>query len=260
MSALAASRIASWWRRFSSRPRDDAISACDALGEALAHRLGPARRIGVGGLDQRRRWPSSISLKHRGKRLSLAPARRGERGDRLIEARERARAGRVHGRLVVLGVSRLDHAAQGEQSVHGRRREPGLGRGRAGGDGDRFERRQIDSRRGRRRPRAARTGWRSRSRAPSALASRVRASPSARSKGAGMRKRISRPLALTVLSSNVQRHVPPLPAARANPVMLLTGHRLIALRRLDRQVRCSDREALKSLRARSNRRRPAGSY
>src|SRR5271170_1216660 len=25
MSALAASRIASWWRRFSSRPRDDAI-------------------------------------------------------------------------------------------------------------------------------------------------------------------------------------------------------------------------------------------
>jgi hypothetical protein len=30
-------------------------------------------------------------------------------------------------------------------------------------------------------------------------------------------------LALTVLSSNVQRHVPPLPAARANPVMLLTA-------------------------------------
>ena len=53
----------------------------------------------------------------------------------------------------------------------------------------------------------------------SALASRVRASPSARSKGAAMRKRMSRPLALTVLSSNVQRHVPPLPAARANPVI-----------------------------------------
>ena len=57
----------------------------------------------------------------------------------------------------------------------------------------------------------------------SALASRARASPSARSKGAGMRRRMSRPLALTVLSSNVQRHVPLLPAARANPVMLLTA-------------------------------------
>src|SRR5208283_2003905 len=37
----------------------------------------------------------------------------------------------------------------------------------------------------------------------SALASRARASPSARSKGAGMRNLMSRPLALTLLSSNV---------------------------------------------------------
>src|ERR1700733_9131131 len=67
-----------------------------------------------------------------------------------------------------------------------------------------------------------------------ALASRARASPSARSKGAGMRKRMSRPFALTVLSSNVQRHVPPLPAARAKPVMLLTDISQVPL--LARQV------------------------
>ncbi len=38
-----------------------------------------------------------------------------------------------------------------------------------------------------------------------------------------MRSLMSRPLALTLFTSNVQRHVPPLPAARAKPVMLLTA-------------------------------------
>ena len=38
-----------------------------------------------------------------------------------------------------------------------------------------------------------------------------------------MRNLTSRPFALTLLSSNVQRHVAPLPATRAKPVMLLTA-------------------------------------
>ena len=57
----------------------------------------------------------------------------------------------------------------------------------------------------------------------SALASRARASTSARSNGAGIRSLRSRPLALTLLISNPQRHPPPLPAARAKPVMLFTA-------------------------------------
>ena len=77
-------------------------------------------------------------------------ARSGERGNRLIEARKRARAGRVHSRLVILNIGRFKHAAQRQQAVHGRGREPGLDRRGAGGDGDRFERREIDARRSRR--------------------------------------------------------------------------------------------------------------
>src|SRR5271166_6821775 len=57
----------------------------------------------------------------------------------------------------------------------------------------------------------------------SALASRARASGSTRSKGAGILSLRSRPLALTLLSSKAQRHGPLAPAARANPVMLLTA-------------------------------------
>ncbi len=57
----------------------------------------------------------------------------------------------------------------------------------------------------------------------SALASRARASVSTRSKGAGIRSLRSSPLALTVFSSNAQRQGALLPAARANPVMLITA-------------------------------------
>ena len=150
------------------------------------------------------------------------PARRGERGDRFIEARERARAGRGHGRLVVLDLARVNHAAHGEQTVHGRGREPGLDGGSAGGDGDRLRAPRDRCAPQPSPPRAARKDWRSRSRAPAPWRA-VRAPrlpPDRRARACA--SRMSRPLALTLLSSNVHRHAPPLPPARANPVMLLT--------------------------------------
>src|SRR5271165_4709060 len=64
----------------------------------------------------------------------------------------------------------------------------------------------------------------------SAFASRARASASTRSKGGGIRKRKSRPLALTLLISKTQRHWPLDPPARAKPVMLLTAIRSAILR------------------------------
>ena len=190
-------------------------------GEPRAHRLGLARRVVVGGLGQRRDRLEPFAEDRR-QRRALGAARGDERGDRLIEAVERAGADARRACFVVGRLDDLDDAAHRQHAVQGRRREAGLGRRGARGDDDLFERAHVEPR-----PRARPFALRGRCVAKqvpraSALASRARASLSMRSKPGGRRSLRSSPLALTHLISTVQRQGPSAPAAREKPVMLVS--------------------------------------
>ncbi len=166
---------------------------------------------------------SSRSHHDGGQRRALRPAGERERGQRLVEAPKRAGAGRGDRRLVVRGLGDLDHAADGEKTVQGRRREAGL----LGGGAWRRRRATASAASSMRGALALPSRWAVRvaKHVPraSALPSRARASASTRSNGGGIRSLRSRPLALTLLTSNAQRQAPLAPAARAKPVMLFAA-------------------------------------
>ena len=91
MSALAASRDRLLVKAVLVEGARRGHERLDALSEALAHRIWPARRIGVGSVDQRRDGVQPFDEQRR-KRLSLKPARYGESSDRFFDARKRGRA------------------------------------------------------------------------------------------------------------------------------------------------------------------------
>ena len=139
----------------------------------------------------------------------------------------------VDRRLVVARLRRLEtpRSASSPSMVGGAR--PGLDRGRAGGHGERFERRQIDPRRRVAPSRCADSVAKQVPRA-SALASRVARLPSDPVEGRGNAQAHVQPLGVDGLE--LERPAPraAAPAARANPVMLLYGHCLNAFRGSDR--------------------------
>ena len=119
------------------------------FGQALTHRSRTAGRTGVGG-ERQRFDRGEASAEDDGERLTLGAPRRGQGGQRLVERIEHARTRRGDHRLVVLRFHDFDDAAQGDDPVYGRRREPRRLGGGARVGGDRFQRRPVDARRRRR--------------------------------------------------------------------------------------------------------------